>query len=146
MPTRGRFVCHVHCLVHDGVVQSSPCGAHHENFGRNLYHMFVSGLFCKPNPLFCFELWYSSFFNVKCWFHTFSKQCSHISMGVLILSIIEIFLSILFNRHASLQVDLIIFNIRKIISKFSQWCLFHPYQVAFVFPTLPPFSSRTHIF
>ena len=41
MPTRGRFVCHVHCLVHDGVVRSSPCGPHHENFGRNLYHMFV---------------------------------------------------------------------------------------------------------
>ena len=41
MPTRGRFVCHVHSLVHDGVVRSSPCGPHHENFGRNLYHMFV---------------------------------------------------------------------------------------------------------
>ena len=41
MPTRGRFVCHVHCLVHDGAVRSSPCGPHHENFGRNLYHMFV---------------------------------------------------------------------------------------------------------
>jgi len=41
MPTRGRFVCHVHCLVHDGVVRSSPCGPHHENFRRNLYHMFV---------------------------------------------------------------------------------------------------------
>ena len=54
MLTCGRFVCHVHCLVHDGVVRSSPCGPHHKNFGRNLYHMFVSGLFCKPNPLFCF--------------------------------------------------------------------------------------------
>ena len=41
MLTRGRFVCHVHCLVHDGAVRSSPCGPHHENFGRNLYHMFV---------------------------------------------------------------------------------------------------------
>ena len=41
MPTRGRFVCHVHSLVHDGVVRLSPCGPHHENFGRNLYHMFV---------------------------------------------------------------------------------------------------------
>ena len=41
MPTRGRFVCHVHSLVHDGAVRSSPCGPHHENFGRNLYHMFV---------------------------------------------------------------------------------------------------------
>ena len=41
LPTRGRFVCHVHCLVHDGAVRSSPCRPHHENFGRNLYHMFV---------------------------------------------------------------------------------------------------------
>ena len=41
MLTRGRFVCHVHCLVHDGAVRSSPCRPHHENFGRNLYHMFV---------------------------------------------------------------------------------------------------------
>ena len=37
----GHFVCHVHCLVHDGAIQSSPCGPHHENFGRNIYHMFV---------------------------------------------------------------------------------------------------------
>ena len=42
MLTRGRFVCHVHCLVHDGAIQSSPCGPQHENFGRNLYHLFVS--------------------------------------------------------------------------------------------------------
>ena len=41
MPTRGCFVCHVHCLVHDGGVRSSQCRPHHENFGRNLYHMFV---------------------------------------------------------------------------------------------------------
>ena len=41
MLTWGRFVCHVHCLVHDGDVRSSPCRPHHENFGRNFYHMFV---------------------------------------------------------------------------------------------------------
>ena len=41
MPTRGRFVCHVHCLVHDDAVRSSLCRPHHEKFGRNLYHMFV---------------------------------------------------------------------------------------------------------
>ena len=41
MPTRGRFVCHVHWLVHDGAIRSSPSRPHHENFGRNLYHMFV---------------------------------------------------------------------------------------------------------
>ena len=50
-----------------------------------IYHMFVSGLFCKPNPLFLFYLWYSSCFEVKCWFHTFPKWCSHIAMCILIL-------------------------------------------------------------
>ena len=49
MLTRGRFVCHVHCLVHDGVVRSSPCGPHHENFGRNLYHMFVPTYFASQS-------------------------------------------------------------------------------------------------
>ena len=32
-----------------------------------------------------FYLWYSSCFEVKCWFHTFPKWYSHISMGILIL-------------------------------------------------------------
>ena len=37
------------------------------------------------------------------------------------------------------------FNIRKITSQFSQWCLFHPSQVVFVFPPTDPSSSRTQI-
>ena len=52
MPTRGRFVCHVHCLVHDGDVRSSPCGPHHENFGRNLYHMFVPAYYASQSFVF----------------------------------------------------------------------------------------------
>ena len=36
-------------------------------------------------PLFLFWFWYSSCFDVKCWFHTFLNRYSHISMGVLIL-------------------------------------------------------------
>ena len=52
MPTRGGFVCHVHCLVHDGVVRSSPCRPHHENFGRNLYHMFVSAYSASQSFVF----------------------------------------------------------------------------------------------
>ena len=36
-------------------------------------------------PLFLFWFWYSSCFDVKCWFHTFLNRCSHISMGVLVL-------------------------------------------------------------
>ena len=55
MPTRGRFVCHVHCLVHDGVVRSSPCRPHHENFGRNLYHMFVPTYFASQSFVFVFS-------------------------------------------------------------------------------------------
>ena len=35
-----------------------------------------------------------------------------------------------------------LFNIRKINSKFSQRCLFHLPQVAFVFPALPPFFFK----
>ena len=55
MTTRGRFVCHVHCLVHDGVVHLSPCGPHHENFERNLYHMFVLAYSASQYfVLFCF--------------------------------------------------------------------------------------------
>ena len=49
LPTRGRFVCHVHCLVHDGAVRSSPCRPHHENFRRNLYHMFVLAYFASQS-------------------------------------------------------------------------------------------------
>ena len=44
-----------------------------------------SGLFCKPTFCFCFGLWYSSCFKVKCWFHTFPKRCYHIPMWILIL-------------------------------------------------------------
>ena len=48
MPTRGRFVCHVHCLVHDGAVRLSPFRPHHD-FGRNLYHMFVPAYFASQS-------------------------------------------------------------------------------------------------
>ena len=65
MPTRGRFVCHVHCLVHDGAVRSSPCGPHHESFRWNLYHMFVSAYFTSQSFVFDW-LWYLSCFNDKC--------------------------------------------------------------------------------
>ena len=54
LPTQGRFVCHVHSLVHDGVVRLSPCGPHHKNFGRNLYHMFVPAY--SASQILCFVL------------------------------------------------------------------------------------------
>ena len=84
MLVRGHFVCHVHCLVHDGAVRLSPCGPHHENFGRNLYHMLFR-LILQAKSFVLFHLWYSSCFEVKCWIHTFPKRCSHIAMWILIL-------------------------------------------------------------
>ena len=66
--------------------------------------------------------------------------------GVLILRceyqsimIIEIFMSILFNRRVFSSSGSDHFNIRKINSKFPQWCLFHLPQVSFVFPPSHPF-------
>ena len=138
MPTRGRFVCHVHSLVHDGAVRSSPCGPHHENFGRNLYHMFVPAY--STSQILCFIL--------SCGIRVASKssvdsipfkRCSHISMGVLILLIIEIVMSIISNRCASLQVDLFISTSTRSIINSSQRCSFHPSQAAFVFPPSHPF-------
>ena len=70
--------------------------------------------------------------------------------GVLILlfeyqsfMIIEIVMSILFNRRVFSSSGFDHFNIRKITHQFSQRCSFHPSQVAFVFPALPPSSSRS---
>ena len=85
LPTRGRFVCHVHSLVHDGAVRLSPCGPHHEDFGRNLYHMFVPAY--SASQILCFvlfvvfELLRSQMLN-PC---LFPKRCSHIAMWILIL-------------------------------------------------------------
>ena len=42
-------------------------------------------LILQANPLFCLELWYSSCFEVKSWFHTFPNWCSHIPIWILIL-------------------------------------------------------------
>ena len=108
MPTWGRFVCHLHCLVHDGVVRSSPCRPHHENFGRNLYHMFVPAYFASQS----FVLFLSCGIQVA----SISSVDSILFLsGVLILQceyqslmIIKIVMSILFNRRVSLQVDPII--------------------------------------
>ena len=52
--------------------------------------------------------------------------------------IIEIVMSILFNRRASLQVDPIISTFARSILRSLQRCLLHPSQVVFVFPALPP--------
>ena len=127
MLTRGRFVCHVHCLVDDGAVQSSPCGPHHENFGQNLYHMFVPAY--SASQILCFVL--SCGIQVASKSNVDSIPCLS---GVLILhceyqsfSIIEIVMSILFNQCASLQVDPIISISARSITSSSQRRLFHPF-------------------
>ena len=47
------------------------------------------GWYCEDHvaylPFVSFWFWYSSCFDVKCWFHTFPKRLSHISMRVLVL-------------------------------------------------------------
>ena len=140
MPTRGRFVCHVHCLVHDGAVRSSPCRLHHKNFGRNLYHMFVLAYSASQSLCFCFELWYSSCFEVKCWFHTFPKWSSHTPMRILILldnrdCYANLVQPVCFSSSGSDH-----FNIRKINSSLLNGVRFiHSYLYLFFPPSLPCF-------
>ena len=97
-----------------------------------------SGLFLQANPLFCFKLWYSSCFNVKCWFHTFPKRCSHTLMWILILldhlyCHVNSFQPVCFSSSESDH-----FNICEINSKFSQRYPFHPSPSCLCFPALPP--------
>ena len=109
----------------------------------NLYHMYLFRLILQAKSFVLFYLWYSSCFEVKCWFHTFPKRCSHIPMWILILLIYrDCHPNSISNRCASLQDDPIILPICKINSKFSQRCLFHPSQVVFVFPALLPFFLK----
>ena len=135
MLTRGRFVCHVNCLVHDGVVRSSPCGPHHENFGRNLYHMFVPAYSASQSfVLFwvvVFELLRSQMLIPYLPKMVFSYSYVNINPS----RSSSLSFQFLLNRWVSLQVDPIIFNIRKINSKSSKRYLFHP-------PKFPLFSHR----
>ena len=134
----------MHYLVHDGVVRSSPSGPHHENFRRNLYHMFVPAY--STSQILCFVL--SCGIRVASMSSVDSipfKWCSHISMGVLILLIIKIVMSILSNRCASFQVDPIISTSPRSFLSFLKRCLFHPSPSCLCFPFLPPFYSRNQI-
>ena len=105
-------------------------------------------LIMQAKSFVLFYLWYSSCFEVKCWFHTFSKWCSHIPMWILILLDHRVCLvNPFFNRCVSPQVDPFTSTFARSFITSSQWCCFIRLQVAFVFPTLPPFyfSSRTKI-
>ena len=76
----------------------------------------------------------------------YSKRCSHIPMWILILRDHRVcHLNSISNRCVSLRDDPIILPSRKINNKFSQRCLFHLPQVAFVFPSSHPLSSRTQM-
>ena len=143
MLTRGCFVCHVHCLVHDGAVRSSPCRPHHENFGRNLYHMFVPAYSASQSFVF---VW-SCGIRVASMSSVDSIPSPN---GVLILRceyqsfmLIKIVMLILFNRRASLQVDPIISTFARSILSFST-VFVSSVPSCPCFPALPPlFSLRT---
>ena len=88
----------------------------------------------------CFSL--VAEFHLKCWFHTFQAVFSCFYGSTNPSWSLRLSCQLFSNRCASLQVDPIIFNIRKINSKFSQWCLLQPSQVVFVIPALPPFFFK----
>ena len=104
-----------------------------------IYHMFVSGLFCKP--ILCFVL--SCGIQVASMSSVDSIPSPN---GVLILrceyqsfSTIEIVMSILFNRRVSLQVDPIIST-----SARSTQSLLN--VISFIRPKLPLFSRPPTLF
>ena len=141
MPTRGRFVCHVHCLVHDGAVWSSPCRPHHENFGRNLYHMFVPAYLASES----FVLFWVVVFELL----QSQMLIPYLSQAVFSYSYVNTNPSwssslpsqFLLNPCVSLQVDPIFFNIRKINSSLLNGlrfirtkclCFSHPPTIVFL--------------
>ena len=143
MPTRGRFVCHVHCLVHDGDIRSSPRGPQGEYFRQNLYHMFVAGLFCKP--ILCFVLIcgirgasMSSVDSIPPLSGVLTLLCEYQSF-----LIIEVVMLILFQLACFSSSGSDHFNIRKINSKFFSMLFVSsvPSCLCF-FPPSHPFSSR----
>ena len=96
-------------------------------------------LILQANPLFCFELWYSSCFEVKCWFHTFPKWCSHTPMWIPILLDHQDCLVNPFHRCVFSSSGSDHFNIRKINSS--------PLNgVHFICPKLPLFSCPPTLF
>ena len=142
MLTQGRFVCHVHCLVHDGAVRSSPCGPHHENFGRNLYHMFVLAYFASQSCVFVFTCGIrvasmSSVDSIPFLSGILMFLCEYKSF-----MIIEFVMSILFNRRVSLQVDPITSTSARSPLGFSNVVRFICPQVAFVFLAHQPFFFK----
>ena len=96
-------------------------------------------LILQANPLFCFELWYSSCFEVKCWFHTFSKWCSHIAMWILILLDHRVCHLNFFSPVCSSSSGSDHFNISKINYHFFSTVFVSSIPSCLCFPALPPF-------
>ena len=142
MPTRGRFVRHVRCLVHDGAVRSSPCRPHHENFGRNLYHMFVPA-YSASQPFV---------FVLSCGIRVASKSnfdSIPFPSGVLIFlceyqsfSIIEFVISISFQLACFSSSGSDHCNICKINYQFFSTVFTSSVPSFLYFPTLPPFFFK----
>ena len=122
--------------------RNSPKQTHDMN---GIYHMCISVLFCKPTLCFVLSCGIQVALMSSVESIPFPKWCSHISMGMLILFDHRDGHANPFSTDVLLQVDLIIFNIRKINSKFSQRYPFHLPKLSLFFPPSHPFSRRTRI-
>ena len=139
MLVRGHFVCHVHCLVHDGAVRSSPCRPHHVNFGRNLYHMFVPAYSASHSFVFVLVCGIrvasmSSVDSIPFLTGVLILLCEYQSFLILKIVFVNPFQPVCFSSSGSEH-----FNIRKIQSQLPQRCRFLPSQVVFIFPPTNPF-------
>ena len=108
----------------------------------NLYHMYLFRLILQAKSFVLFYLWYSSCFEVKCWFHTFPKWCSHTPMWIAILldhrdCLVNPFQPVCFSSSGSDH-----FNIRKINSKFFSTVFVSSVPSCLCFPALPPFFFK----
>ena len=104
-----------------------------------------SGLFCRPILCFSFQLWHSSCFEVKCWFHTFPKRCSHVPMWILILHDnrdchVNPFQPACFSSSGSDH-----FYNRKINYQFFSTVFASSVPSCLCFPAFPPSSSRSWV-
>ena len=111
---------------------------HDMGLGKSLSYVFVPAYFASQSFVL-FWVMVLELLQCQVLISYLCKWCYHTSMWIpTLLDHRGCHVNSFPNRCASLQVDPIIFNIRKINSKFSQRCLFHLPQVAFVFPPSHP--------
>ena len=103
-----------------------------------IYHMFVSGLFCKPNPLFCFICGIRVASKSSVESIPFPIWCSHICMGVLILLDCRDCHVNPFQPTCSSSSGSDHFNIREINSQFFATVFIPSARSCLCFPALPP--------